>query len=180
IRPSAIIRPLWSTTTAVTATSSCAAWACALRTIWIAFSPGIAIAVRGPLPNGMAIIRPGHWRRNRPISRVAVRSPGRRRYVSQEALGFVAFLFGPVGRYSTPNADDINECGHSAYENHEHRQHHRSTLSPRTGVTPDATISRLRPFARARTFGPFERERRLWTRRPIRSLATSRRSATRI
>src|SRR5439155_17601430 len=51
MRPSAIIRPLWSTTTAVTATSSCAAWACALRTIWIAFSPGIAIG-SGPPERG--------------------------------------------------------------------------------------------------------------------------------
>src|SRR5215468_1940768 len=48
MRPSAIIRPLWSTTTAVTAMSIFAAWAWALRTIWIALSPGIAIVARHP------------------------------------------------------------------------------------------------------------------------------------
>src|ERR1043166_8847833 len=69
MRPSAIIRPLWSTTTAVTATSSCAAWACALRTIWIAFSPGIAIGSL-VLPNGVGIMRLAHRRRNQPISRL--------------------------------------------------------------------------------------------------------------
>src|SRR4029450_4197552 len=64
MRPRAIIRPLWSTTTAVTAMSICAAWACALRTIWIAFSPGIAIAfsrlppTHNPTPCQPSAVRP--------------------------------------------------------------------------------------------------------------------------
>src|SRR5262249_57959998 len=53
--------------------------------------------------------------------------PGRG-FVSQEALVFVSFLFGPLGRYSAPHADDINERGESTDENHEYREHHLSTL----------------------------------------------------
>src|SRR5207248_6034317 len=45
----ATMRPLSSTTTAVTAMSSCAAWPCAVRTIWMAFSAGIGIVVPDPL-----------------------------------------------------------------------------------------------------------------------------------
>ena len=44
--------------------------------------------------------------------------------VSQDAVLF-SFLFGPLRRQSTPNTDEIKECGKSTYENHEHRKHHR-------------------------------------------------------
>jgi hypothetical protein len=43
-----------------------------------------------------------------------------------------SFLFGPLGRQSTPNTDEIQECGESTYDNHEHRKHH--LLDPPRGV----------------------------------------------
>jgi hypothetical protein len=58
-------------------------------------------------------------------ARSAVMSPSARRtdVVSQDAVLF-SFLFGPLRRQSTPNTDEIKECGKSTYENHEHRKHH--------------------------------------------------------
>ena len=53
-----------------------------------------------------------------PNATVMSRSPGRA--VSQVAVLF-SFLFGPLRRQSTPNTDEIKECGESTYENHEHR-----------------------------------------------------------
>src|SRR4029453_14724875 len=52
-----------------------------------------------------------------------VMSPSARRadVVSQDAVLF-SFLFGPLRRQSTPNTDEIKECGESTYENHEHRK----------------------------------------------------------
>ena len=45
---------------------------------------------------------------------------GRPDVVSQDAVLF-SFLFGSLGRQSTPNADEIEECRESTYDNHEHR-----------------------------------------------------------
>jgi len=64
--------------------------------------------------------------------------------VSQDAVLF-SFLFGPLRRQSTPNTDEIKECGKSTYENHEHRKHHlldppmaSRVIGPAVWVMPDA------------------------------------------
>jgi hypothetical protein len=76
-----------------------------------------------------------------------VMSPLARRadVVSQDAVLF-SFLFGPLRRQSTPNTDEIKECGETTYENHEHRKHH--LLDPPRGLARDRPAVWVMPDAR--------------------------------
>jgi len=69
----------------------------------------------------------------------------RRDVVSQDAVLF-SFLFGPLRRQSTPNTNEIEECGESTYENHEHRKHH--LLDPPRGLAGDRPAVWVMPDAR--------------------------------
>jgi len=80
-----------------------------------------------------------------PDATVMSPSPRRADVVSQDAVLF-SFLFGPLRRQSTPNTDEIKECGESTYENHEHRKHH--LLDPPRGLAGDRPAVWVMPDAR--------------------------------
>jgi hypothetical protein len=80
-----------------------------------------------------------------PDATVMSPSPRRADVVSQDAVLF-SFLFGPLRRQSTPNTDEIKECGESTYENHEHRKHH--LLDPPRGLADDRPAVWVMPDAR--------------------------------
>jgi len=80
-----------------------------------------------------------------PDATVMSPSPRRADVVSQDAVLF-SFLFGPLRGQSTPNTDEIKECGESTYENHEHRKHH--LLDPPRGLAGDRPAVWVMPDAR--------------------------------